>query len=424
MGEGPGMGSRAPVPHQDKQTRKGGRSMKSTRILAVVVTAVALCLMGAGAWGKEVRGVSDTEVKLGFMVDFTGPGKYSGPPLAMGGEIYTKYINDQGGINGRKIKLLVEDNGILPNTTMEAAKKLILKDEIFAIAFNLGSSGSTAILPLCEENQVVMMPHGANKRFYDPGNKWVFVPYSTQYNMAAVAVEYVLSKNPQAKIGIIYQDDDFGIDGLEGARNAAKFMKSSIVKEAPYKIGTVDMSPQMALMKEANVDWILLWAYLPQIGSILKEKQKMGWDVKLIGNNTTAYPTLFPLVGDLAEGYLAVTPVAPWENIADKYKQIIKKYGDFDKVNDPNFPTGLLFGAWAYCAAMIEGIKNAGRDLTPETLIKGLESMNLDMGGICPNISFTPKRHCGYFSSMVLEAKAKEKKWVIVQPIMEPKSPQ
>ena len=399
--------------------------MKTRNIILVFLLASGLVLNVTGVWAAAVRGVTDTEVKIGFLTDFSGPGKYAGPALAMGGQIYMDYVNDKGGVHGRKIKLVVEDNGILPNTTLAAAKKIILKDEVFAIAFNLGSSGASAIMPLCEENQVVLMPHGANKRFYSPGNKWVFVPYSTQFNMAACATEYILRKQPKARIGIIYQDDDFGQDGLDGAQNAAKFMKTKLVQEAPYKIGTIDMSPQMRMMKEANAVWILLWTYIPQTGSVLKERQKMGWDVKLLGNNTTSYPLLFPLVGELAEGYLVVTPITPWNEISQDVKDIIRKYGDYPKISEPSFPDGLVFGAWAYCAAMVEGLKNAGRDLTPESLIKGLESIkNLDMKGICPNMSFTPKRHVGYFSTAVLRGDAKKMNFVVESPIVEPKSPQ
>lgn len=81
------------------------------------------------------------------------------------------------------------------------------------------------------------------------------------------------------------------------------------------------------------------------------------------------------------------------------------KGGNFAKVSEPTFPDGLVFAMWPYCAAMVEGLKKAGRDLTPESLIKGLESIkDLDMGGLSPKISFTPKRHVGYFSTMVLRA--------------------
>jgi branched-chain amino acid transport system substrate-binding protein len=359
------------------------------------------------------------------MVDFSGPGKFAGPPLSMGAQAYIKYINAQGSIHGRKIKLIVEDNGMFPKTTMAAAKKIIFKDEVFAIGFNLGSIGTSAIIPLCEENKVVLMPHGANKKFYHPGNKWVFVPYATQFNMAARAVEYIVEKNPKARIGIIYQDDDFGRDGLNGARVAAKFMKTKLLKEAPYKIGTVDLSPQVRMMKDANVDYILMWSFLPQVGFVLKAKQKMGWDVKVIGNNTTAYRLLFPLAKELADGYLCVTPYLPWEDISAEAKDVIKKYSDYKKVSTPPFPAPMYLAAWTYLAAMVEGINNAGRNLTPEALIKGVESIkDMDVFGMCPKLSFGPKRHVGYFSSMVLKADAKNMRFVVESPIKEPKSPQ
>ena len=103
----------------------------------------------------------------------------------------------------------------------------------------------------------------------------------------------------------------------------------------------------------------------------------------------------------------------------------IKKYGDFEKVDKAPFPAPMFLGAWAYLAAMVEGIKNAGRNLTPETLVKGIESIrNLDMDGLCPNMTFGPKRHAGYFSSRVLRVDAKNQRFLEVAPIAEPKTPQ
>jgi branched-chain amino acid transport system substrate-binding protein len=399
--------------------------MKKTTIILSLSLVMAICLWGRGTWAEDVRGVTKNEIKLACLVDFSGPGKYAGPPLALGAETYIKYVNDQGGVHGRRINLIVEDNGILPNTTLAAAKKVILKDEIFAIGFNLGSSGSSAIIPLCEENKVVMMPHGANKRFYSPGNKWVFVPYSTQFNMGSRAVEFILEQDPKARIGIIYQDDDYGIDGLNGARAAAEFMKTKLVEEAPYKIGTIDMSPQMRMMKEANVDWILAWTYLPQTGGIMKEKVGMNWDVKVIGANTTAYRQIFPILGDLAEGYMAVTPYVPWEDTPQRTQDILKKYGVLEKVATSPFPAPMFFGSWTYFAALVEGLKQAGPNLTPETLVKGLEKVkNFDVGGMCPNVTFTPKRHVGYFSSLVVKADAKNQRFQTISPIKDPKTPQ
>jgi branched-chain amino acid transport system substrate-binding protein len=399
--------------------------MKKRTIVLSLMLVMATCFIVSGSWAAEVRGVTDKEIKLACLVDFSGPGKFAGPPLALGAETYIKYINDQGGVHGRKIKLIVEDNGILPNTTLAATKKVIFKDEIFAIGFNLGSSGSSAIIPLCEENKVVLMPHGANKRFYNPGNKWVFVPYSTQFNMGSRAVEFILEQNPKARIGMIYQDDDFGRDGLEGARAAAKFMKLELVKEAPYKIGTIDMSPQMRMMKEANVDWILAWTYLPQTGGIMKEKAQMNWDVKVLGNNTTAYRLIFPMLGELSDGYMAVTPFVPWEDTPQHTQDILKKYGVLEKVSTSPFPAPMFLAVWTYFAAMVDGLKEAGPNLTPESFIKGLEKVNnLDAGGMSPNITFTPKRHVGYFSSLVVKADAKNKRFVTISPIKNPKTPQ
>jgi len=393
------------------------------------ILAGALCLLAGAVWAGDIRGVTDTEIKLACLVDLSGPGKYGGPPVAEAFKDCVAWVNDTGGVHGRKINLVVEDNGILPNTTMQAAKKVLLKDEVFAIAFNLGSAGSSAILPLCEENQAVLMPHGANRQFFRPGNKWVFVPHTVQYSMACRAVEYILEKSPKAKIGIIYQDDGFGREGLEGARAAAAFLKSGLKAEAPYKTGTIDFTPHMNAMKEAGVDHILLWTYLPQSAAVIKEKAKMGWDVTLISNNTTGVPPLFALVGEQADGYLLVTPYAPAHTDAPgirRVKELNKKYGDPEKtLNNPMYPDYLYLAGWGYIESMVEGLKRAGKALTPDALVKGLESIrNYDMGGMCPNITFGPDRHVSSFSSLVLKADGKSKRFEIVDGFKEPKTPQ
>lgn len=403
--------------------------MKRKSVVLSVVTIGLLCLVTAGAWAQQVRGVTDKEVKMACLVDFSGPGKYAGVPISEGFKDLIAWVNDTGGVHGRKINLIIEDNGIMPNTTMQAARKVILKDEVFAIMFNLGTAGSSAILPLCVENKIVLMPHGANKEFYDPGNKWVFVPHTVQYSMACRAVEYVLEKNPKARIGMIYQDDGFGREGLDGAKAAAKFKGTDLVETAAYKMGTIDFSPHMSAMKAANCDHIILWTYLPQSAAIIKEKLKMGWDVPLISNNTTGVPALFALVGDNAEGYMLVTPYAP--GYADlpginKVKEMAKKYGNYEKtLGNPMFYDYLYLAAYGYGIAAVEGLRKAGRDLTPESYVKGLESIkDLDMGGMCPNITFGPDRHVSSFSSMILRADAKNKRFVIHDPIKEPKTPQ
>jgi len=393
-----------------------------------LMLAVVLCLSMNSAWAADVRGVTDKEIKIAWLTDLSGPGKYAGPPMSDVARDFVAMVNDKGGINGRKINLIIEDNGILPSTTMNAAKKVILKDGVFAIAMNLGSAGSRAILPLCEENKVVLMPHGANKDFYSPGNKWVFVPHTVQFDMAARAVDYILEKNSKARIGMIYQDDDFGREGLAGANAAAAIMKTKLVAQAPYKTGTIDFTPHMNAMKEANVDAIVLWTYLPQSAAIIKQKVKMAWNVDLISNNTTDSPALFALAGEAADGYMLVTPYAPLHltNLAgvQRVREMNKKYGNPAKtLDDPAYNSYLYASSYGYLVALAEGLRKAGRDLNPETFIKGLESLkDYDMGGLCPNITFGPKQHVSSFSSMVLRADAKTKRFVIAAPIKEPKT--
>lgn len=403
--------------------------MKTKNIILNLLLAGAMCFMVSGAWAGDVRGVTDTEIKIGVLSDFTGPGKVGGPPAADSFHDYMAYINDQGGIHGRKIKLVVEDNGIFPNTTLKAARKVIFKDEVFAIGFNLGSAGTAAIVPLCEENKVVLLPYGANKKFYDPGSKWVFVPHTVQYHLACRAVDYLLMKYPKARLGVIYQDDAYGREGLEGATDTAKFHKNEIVAKAPYKLGSVDLAPQMKAMKEANVDAIVIWSYLPQAAAAIKIKTAMGWDVPLIGSKPTYTPVIFGLVGDKAEGYLISTDNAPLHRKdlpgIQRAWDIAEKYGNpKETLLNPRYAAPIYESIYNHAIALAEGLKRAGRNLTPESLVEGLESIkDFDMGGSTPNLTFGPKRHVSSFSSLILSGNAAKKRFDIVDPFKEPKIP-
>jgi len=400
--------------------------MKDRNTIFSILFIVTVCLISTGAWAEAVRGVTDTEIKIGVLSDFTGPGKVGGPPARDAFNDYMAYINDQGGIHGRKIKVVVEDNGIFPNTTLKAARKVIFKDEVFAIGFNLGSSGTAAIVPLCEENQVVLLPYGANKKFYDPGSKWVFVPHTVQYHLACRAVDYLLAQNPKARIGVIYQDDAYGREGLEGATDTAKFHNTKIVAKAPYKMGSVDLVPQMKAMKEANVDAIVIWSYLSQAAAAIKIKTKMGWDVPLIGSKPTCTPVIFRLVGDLAEGYLISTDNAPLHRKdlpgIKMVWDISEKYGNpQETLLNPRYAAPIYESIYNHAIALAEGLKRAGRDLTPDSLVQGLESIkDYDMGGATPNLTFGPKRHVSSFSSLILKGNASKKQFDIVDTFKKP----
>jgi len=403
--------------------------MKAKKIIINLFLLASLFLVVTSVWALDARGVTDKSIKLALLFDLSGPGRYAAPWITEGSKDYVAWINDKGGVHGRTIELIVEDNAMSPTVALTAAKKVIFKDEVFAIVYSQGSAATSAILPLCEENKAVVMPMGANKRFYSPGKKWVFVPHTVNFSQSSRAVEYILNKNPKAKIGIIYQDDEFGLEGLDGARAAAKFMNIQLSKEMSYKIGTLDFSPHMIAMKEANVDYILLWTYLPQSAAIIKERAKMGWNVELIANHTNPMPTLFALVGDLAEGFLIVHPFAPIHTDVPgmkNVKEVIKKYGNPKHLENPMFQDySYITIGWAYLGTMIEGLTRGGRDINPENLVKGLESIkNLDMGGICPNVTFGPNRHVSSFATLILRADAKNKNFVIVDPFKEPKTPQ
>jgi len=404
--------------------------MKITKVLTILFLISSLFLVLPSAWASDVRGVTDKSIKLGMLYDLSGPGRYAAPWITAGSNDFIAWINDKGGVHGRTIELIHEDNGMSPNKALAAAKKVIFKDNVFAIVYSQGSAATSAIIPLCEEHKVVVFPMGANKHFYVPGNKWVFVPTTVNFSQASRGVEFILNKDPKAKIGVIYQDDGFGREGLDGARAAAEFMNTKLVKEMSYKRGAVDLSPHVRAMREADVDFIVLWTYLPQTAAVIKERAKMGWDVGLLTNSTNPYPAaLFHMTGEIADGLLITVPYMPIHSDVPGVKQVkevIKKYGSAKYLENPMFQDySYMVIGWSYMNTMVEGLRRAGRDFTPEKLVKALESVkDLDQKGIVPDVTFGPDRHVSSFETSILRFDAQSKKFVLVDPYKEPKTPQ
>ena len=202
---------------------KKGLEMRLNKIVIYFLLSLfTLCII-PGAQAGKVRGVTDTEIKIGILTDMSSVAAFAGTAMGQAFKDYFAYINDTGGIHGRKIKIIVEDNGYFPKTTIPAAKKLIMKDKVFAIPFCLGSSSAWSIYPMIKKERVPFLPLGADYTFYNPVKKLVFLPWPTYYNQAAHGIDWVLENNPNARIGVIYQDDAFGRDTLHGATNAMKF---------------------------------------------------------------------------------------------------------------------------------------------------------------------------------------------------------
>ncbi|MBT4063991.1 MAG: ABC transporter substrate-binding protein, partial [Candidatus Marinimicrobia bacterium] len=186
--------------------------------------------------GKQAPtpGVTDTEIIIGNIQDLSGPMKELGAVLPSGSNVYFRYINEAGGVHGRKIKMLVEDHQYNPQKAVVAAKKLIEKDQVFCLYQVIGTSPCEALRPILAETGTPLIApatqSGTMSDMTRPAGNLIFHTDTGYDKQTVILVDYILKDNANAKIGIIYQDDDYGENVLKGASEAEASQGISIQK--------------------------------------------------------------------------------------------------------------------------------------------------------------------------------------------------
>jgi len=379
--------------------------------------AAALALVGAGA-GAQTQGVTEKEVLVGTIQDLSGPIAAFGKSARNGMQLRADELNEQGGINGRKIRLIVEDSGYDPKKGVLAAQKLAQKDRIFVTAGNIGTPIAMATMDIFfQKNIPHLFPLTAARQMYEPLHKLKYSFAATYHDQIRSGIKYLVKQKPDRKWCIIYQDDDFGAEILAGAEAGLKDVGKTLIEKTSYKRGATDFSSQVAKMKGAGCDSVVMGTIIRETVGTITEARKTGFNPDFIGSSA-AYTHLIPRLGGAAmNGFIAAHTVAhPYlddaaQNVrfwASKYKT---KFGE-----DPD-----VFSAYGYSIMddVAQTIGKAGKNLTTESFIKALDSSTFppDMFGSAP-LSFTPTRHLGSNKSRL--SQIKEGKWVVITDYVEP----
>lgn len=373
--------------------------MKRMAGMGLIASMVVLLLVlgSVGAWAEE--GVTDTEIRIGSTGDLSGPIAFMGVSVRDGLNLYFKYINDQGGIHGRKIKLLVEDDGFQSPRAVQGAKKLITRDGILFMTSNLGSAACNAMYPLLEQYKVPMIPAGtANEALAIPPRKYLFL-IDTGYTIQGIlGVQYIIEslgvKN--MKPACIYQEDITGNQWLGGVKKGCERYGIKDILELPFKRGAVDFSAQIAKCKEAGVTHIFTHTNVREPAAMMKEAQRIQYRATYITDNASIGPKILELIGDTinsTNGYYGTGIINDVYTEDTKgyrlFKKLSKKYGMCSIDNTMHL--------WAFNTGMLvcDVLERAGKNLTRESLMKACEeTQNYDNGIHCP-ITWSPDRRDG-----------------------------
>ena len=344
--------------------------------------AALLCgLMASPAWAGNSPGVTDTEIKIGQNAPFSGPASVYGQ-ISTAESDYFKMINDQGGVNGRKINLIALDDGYSPPKAVEVIRKLIEEEQV-AILFNtIGTAPNTAIRKYTNAKKVpdIWLGSGASM-FVDPKDFPWSIPFQPSYRLEGQMYgKWILAKHPDAKIGIIYQNDDLGRDYVNGLKDALgdKFDKM-VVKSVSYEVSDPTIDSQILDLKSSGAD-LVYDASTPKFSAMsIRKIADMDWHpVHIIDSNgALVRPALSSAgfdksVGVITAQYLKDPTDPGWSDDAGmkEFMAWKAKYAPEADIANP---------VWAYgynmAQALVLVLQRAGNDLSREGILKAATSL-------------------------------------------------
>lgn len=389
--------------------------------LATAVAAIAFGTIGdlSAAEKKYGPGVTDTEIKLGQTVPYSGPASaFSSYGRLMAG--YFQMINAAGGINGRRINLISLDNAFSPPKAIEQTRKLVEDDGVLADVGTVGTTPNVAIQKYLNQAKV---PHifvsAGGRRFADPQNFPWTVPMYPGFEMEGKTFgEYILKNKPGAKIGVLYQNDDYGKDFLVGLKSGLGD-KMKIVAEISYEITEPTIDSQIVRLKDSGADVLLYFSTPKFTAQGLRKVKETNWaPLQFLASPTNSVKTVLEPAGfENAQGIISTQFTKQAGDAASADDPEVKEYVEFFKKWVPNDNPGDFIALSGYIIAqgIAHALKQCGDDLSRENLLKQATSLRgqhfkMMLPGI--ELNTTPEDYAPYKSLRM--AKFEGSSWKLI----------
>ncbi|MET4276407.1 MULTISPECIES: ABC transporter substrate-binding protein [unclassified Bradyrhizobium] len=351
--------------------------------VAAVLAAFALCTAMSGpalAQKKYDAGASDTEIKIGNIMPYSGPAS-AYAAIGKAEEAYFNKINAEGGIGGRKIKFISYDDGYSPPKTVEQARKLVESDGVLLIFGSLGTSTNGAIRKYMNEKKVpqLFVASGASK-WNDPKQyPWTMGWQPSYASEARIYAKYIMKEKPDGKIGVLYQNDDFGKDYLKGLKEGLGPKASMIVLEDGYDTSEPAIDEHVVKLKASGAD-IFVSITTPKFAAqAIKKAAEIGWHpVHIISNVSASVGGVLEPAGlEVSQGVLSASYTKDGSDPQWNADDGMKKFYNFLAKYDPKankLDAGVVFG-YAAAQTMVKVLQMCGDDLTRDNVMKQAASL-------------------------------------------------
>ncbi|MDD1527969.1 branched-chain amino acid ABC transporter substrate-binding protein [Bradyrhizobium sp. WBOS7] len=357
--------------------------MTAVRCQVVALAAVMLCTaMGSPslAQNRYDTGASDTEIKIGNIMPYSGPAS-AYAAIGKVEEAYFNKINAEGGINGRKIKFISYDDAYSPPKTVEQARKLVESDGVLLVFGSLGTSTNNAIRKYMNEKKVpqLFVASGASK-WNDPKQyPWTMGWQPSYASEARIYAKYIMKEKPDGKIGVLYQNDDFGKDYLKGLKDGLGAKASMIVLQESYDTSEPAIDEHVVKLKASGADVFISITTPKFAAQAIKKAAEINWHpVHIISNVSASVGGVIEPAGiEISQGILSATYTKDSSDPQWSADDGMKRFYDFLAKYDPKankLEAGVVYG-YAAAQTMVKVLQMCGDDLTRENVMKQAASL-------------------------------------------------
>jgi len=386
--------------------------MTRTRILLQALSVVFVSVLGSASFAEEpTHGVTDTEIIIGTVTDLSGVTAIQGVNNANAIRLLFDEANAKGGINGRKIRYIVEDSQYQVPRAVQAMNKLLNNDKVFMTLQDGGTPMNNATWPMAiDKDTPKLLPLTAARSMYEPYHRLKFSQTSSYVDQMRAGTKYFVEQRGKKAICVMYQDTDFGKDVLAGVTIQTEAENLKIVATTAHKPTDTDFTAAVTKLHEAKCDLLMLGTIVRDTMIIVSTVKKTGWDVDLLGQAASYDTAIATAPGGVGEGFYSMTPTLyvypddPRPEIRDLMARYRARYGiDINYIGQ----TGVSVAQIA-----LEALRRAGRDLTVDSLVTAMESLHEFTDIYGNTYSFGPNQHHG--STKAFLAVVKDGRWVPV----------
>jgi branched-chain amino acid transport system substrate-binding protein len=370
--------------------------------ISILKSVLGFCLFSifldgtAPAHGQGAPGVSEGEIVIGSCSALEGPSHFLGIETVTGAKAYFNLINDEGGVNGRKLKLISADDSYDPAKTQGCFDHL-MSEKVFALGFFVGTPTAVKYVPLADSAKIPLVGlfTGA-QTLYVPLRHWIVNVRASYFDETREQVDGLWKTLGYKKIGVIYPDDAFGTAVLEGVKNALKERGAEPAAVASYQRQTEQVGGAIDTVRAANPDAVVVVGPANTVVPILKQAHAKGWKPLFLTVSFVGTDEMISEAGPDAEGVVITQVVPPYYMTELKsvalYRRVLGKYFPSEQ---PNF---VSLEGFVDAMVLVEGLKRAGKDLTREGLIHGIESIHDHDLGLGPQLklNYSAKEHKGF----------------------------